>query len=71
MRTQLVPTDLQDPATGLPLYVLVRIRPWWWPYWRRVALFCLIVWRDAWGGGRLGVREAWQVAKIIHPTVTP
>lgn len=65
-RMDLCPTDLSDPATGRPLYVWVRRRPWWWPAWRRLALFCRLVWREDMSGGVMGVRLAWTVAVLIH-----
>lgn len=54
-------------------------RFWWrFPLFRpyhMVSLFLRIVYRDAWGGGPLKPREAWDVARGIHryepPEVQP
>lgn len=61
------PTDITDPATGEPLYVMAKIRPHW--YWgvRRLWLFARIVWRR-WDTdtSRLDWRTAWAVSKVAR-----
>ena len=57
------PTDLTDPATGEPLYVVAKIRPRWYWRCRRCWLFARIVWRR-WETGRLDWRTAWAVAAV-------
>ena len=55
--------------------MLYRLRLWW----RRLRLFCGIVWRPVTGpagtevwtwrdhwDARIGVRTAWEVAAVIH-----
>lgn len=61
-----LPTDIDDPATGEPLYVWAKVRPRWYWHWRRLSLFLGIVWRPCWGAGRLDWRTAWEVARGVY-----
>lgn len=68
-KTELRPTDINDPRTGEPLYVYARIRPHWYWVARRIKLFISIVWRvaDTDHEGRvyrLSARTAWAVSKV-------
>lgn len=64
--SKLVQTDIQDPANGEALYVYAKVRPRWFWQLRTVQLFLGIVWRDAWGGGRLDATTAWSVARGLY-----
>lgn len=45
------------------LYTLAYRR---WRLWRRLDLFCALLWRVDGRGHRTGWRLAWEVAAILH-----
>lgn len=59
--TVFMPTDIDNPETGEPLYVHAKVRPAWYWFLRRVQLFALIVWRR-YETERIGVRLAWELS---------
>ncbi len=61
--SELRPTDINDPMTGEPLYVLAKIRPRWYWQIRRIKLFLSIVWRP-YDTARLDWSTAWKVSEV-------
>jgi len=55
-------TDVPNSMEGGNCYVWAKVRPRWYWFLRRVKLFLSIVWRPAWGDGRLDWRTAWEVS---------
>ena len=66
-KTYLVPTDINDPATGEPLYVTVtpHCRLYWIFKW--CFLFCGIVWRESpTGVGRMSIGCSAAVCNVVY-----
>lgn len=50
----------------LGLWAYAKVRPRWYWLWRRLCLFCGIVWRRYDDQcGRIGLATAWEVARIV------
>lgn len=64
MKPVLVPTDIDDPVTGEPLYVSYRLRPRWYIRCRQLWLFLRLLWRypDDRPCSRIDWATAWEIA---------
>lgn len=67
MHSVMRPTDINDPVTGEPLYVLCKVRPRWYWHMRRLSLFLGIVWRH-YEDSRIDWATAWDIARGVYET---
>lgn len=65
MRSVMRPTDIIDPATGEPLWVLCKVRPRWYWHWCRMRLFLGIVWRR-YEDSRMSWSLSWEIARGVY-----
>jgi hypothetical protein len=65
MGPHLRPTDINDPATGQPLYVLCVDHCRAWYHWQRLQLFFGILWRR-YEGTRMSWSLSWEIARGMY-----